>query len=94
LGKTETRILVTVLGRDKVGIIAAVTGVLATAEANILDISQTIMQEFFVMIMLVDMSTCSMDFDSLRQLLVEKGKEIGVQVNTQREDVFRYMHRI
>jgi ACT domain-containing protein len=44
--------------------------------------------------MLVDMSTCSMDFDSLRQLLVEKGKEIGVQVNTQREDVFRYMHRI
>ncbi|MBS3975978.1 MAG: ACT domain-containing protein [Syntrophomonadaceae bacterium] len=94
MGKTETRILVTVLGRDKVGIIAAVTGVLATAEANILDISQTIMQEFFVMIMLVDMSTCSMDFDSLRQLLVEKGKEIGVQVNTQREDVFRYMHRI
>ena len=92
--KTETRILVTVLGRDKVGIIAAVTGVLAAAKANILDISQTIMQEFFVMIMLVDISTCSIDFDSLRQRLVEKGKEIGVQVNAQREDVFRYMHRI
>ncbi|MFZ5686820.1 MAG: ACT domain-containing protein [Bacillota bacterium] len=92
--ESETRILVTVLGRDKVGIIAAVTSVLAAAEANILDISQTIMQEFFVMIMLVDISSCNMDFDSLRQQLVEKGKELGVQVNAQREDVFRYMHRI
>ncbi|MEW6662973.1 MAG: ACT domain-containing protein [Bacillota bacterium] len=94
LKESETRILVTVLGRDKVGIIAAVTSVLAAAEANILDISQTIMQEFFVMIMLVDISSCNMDFDSLRQQLVEKGKELGVQVNAQREDVFRYMHRI
>jgi ACT domain-containing protein len=94
LQEAETRILVTVLGRDKVGIIAAITGVLAKAEVNILDISQTIMQEFFVMILLADMSTCNMSFDALRQQLVDKGKEIGVQVNAQREDVFRYMHRI
>jgi len=94
LKESEIRILVTVLGRDKVGIIAAVTGVLAKAEANILDISQTIMQGFFVMIMLVDISLCTMDFDTLRHQLEDKGQELGVQVNAQREDVFRYMHRI
>ena len=90
----ESRIIVTVLGKDKVGIIAAVTTVLAQANANILDISQTTMQEFFVMVMLVDITHCSLDFGALKQRLAEKGEEIGVQVNAQKEDVFHFMHRI
>ncbi|KKM12807.1 hypothetical protein SY88_01645 [Clostridiales bacterium PH28_bin88] len=90
----ETRVIVTVLGKDKVGIIAGVTGVLAQANANILDISQTTMQEFLVMVMLVDITHCNVDFGTLKQRLAEKGDEIGVQVNTQHEDVFHFMHRI
>ncbi len=90
----DNRVIVTVLGKDKVGIIAGVTGVLAQVNANILDISQTIMQEFLVMVMLVDISRCHVDFGTLKNLLMAKGEEIGVQVNAQHEEVFRFMHRI
>ena len=90
----NNRVIVTVLCKDKVGIIAGITGVLAAANANILDISQTIMQEFLVMVMLVDISQCNVDFGTLKERLAEKGKEIGVQVNAQHEEVFYFMHRI
>ncbi|MCL6561106.1 MAG: ACT domain-containing protein [Firmicutes bacterium] len=88
------RIIVTVLGRDRVGIIAGVAGVLAAHNVNILDISQTILQEFLVMIMIADISRSTVDLSTLKSRLTEKGQELGVQINAQHEDVFTYMHRI
>ncbi|MEW6171626.1 MAG: ACT domain-containing protein [Bacillota bacterium] len=88
------RIIVTVLGHDRVGIIAGVAGVLAENNVNILDISQTILQEFLVMIMIADISGSSVDLGSLKTRLAEKGRELGVQIDAQHEDAFVYMHRV
>lgn len=88
------RIIVTVLGRDRVGIIAGVSGVLAEYNVNILDISQTILQEFLVMIMIADISRSTVDLGTLKTHLAAKGRELGVQIDAQHEDVFTYMHRI
>jgi len=90
----SNRAIVTVLGQDRVGIIAGVTGVLAGYNVNILDIRQTIMQEFFTMMMLVDLEGATIDFSALAAALDAKGQELGVQVRIQQEDIFRYMHRI
>lgn len=90
----STRAIVTVLGEDKIGIIAAVTNILANNKVNILDISQTIMQEFFTMIMVCDLAQSTVDFATLADQLDAKGKELGLQVRIQHEDVFRFMHRI
>lgn len=90
----NSRVIVTVLGKDKVGIIANVTQVLANSSANILDISQTILQEFFTMIMIVDTAKCTIDFITLEERLTELGKEMGLEIKAQREDVFQFMHRI
>lgn len=88
------RIVVTVVGKDKVGIIAGVANTLAGCNANIIDISQTIMQEFFTMIMLVDISGCSVDYEALNQLLQKCGEALEVKITAQHEDVFHFMHRI
>ncbi len=88
------KVIVTVLGEDKVGIIASIATILAECSANILDISQTILQDVFTMVMVVDITRCNVDFLELNDRLEKKGKELGVQVRTQREDVFKFMHRI
>lgn len=88
------RAIITVIGHDKVGIIANVSGILAKNNINILDISQTIMQDLFTMIMLVDVSKSDKEFDNLAEELAECGKGMGVSINIQREDLFRSMHRI
>ncbi len=90
----STRVVVTVIGRDRVGIIAGVSGVLAEAGVNIVDISQTLMQDLFTMIMMVDIGGASIGFDELQQRLATKGEELGMRIQAQREDVFSYMHRI
>jgi len=90
----SSRIVVTVVGKDKVGIIAGVANVLAEVNANILDISQTILQEFFTMIMIVDIGQSTVDFNTLKEKLTLKGQEIGVKISAQHEDVFQFMHRI
>ncbi|HBT20088.1 MAG TPA: ACT domain-containing protein [Peptococcaceae bacterium] len=90
----SNRIVITVVGKDKVGIIAGVANVLAKYNANIVDISQTIMQEFFTMIMIVDISKCTVDFSTLKQLLDQCAQELQVKITAQHEDVFHYMHRI
>ena len=90
----STRVVVTVIGRDRVGIIAGVSGVLAEAGVNIVDISQTLMQDLFTMIMMVDIGRASIGFDELQQRLAVKGEELGMRIQAQREDVFSYMHRI
>ncbi len=86
--------IVTVIGPDRVGIIAEVCTLLASYRVNILDISQTVMQEFFTMTMLVDTSYSSESFDSIRDALTAKGEEMGLSIRIQREDIFTAMHRI
>jgi ACT domain-containing protein len=88
------RAIVTVIGKDKVGIIAQVSAVLAENRANILDISQTILQDYFTMIMLVDLSGMTISFSELSRKLSEKGETIGLQIKIQREEVFNAMHKI
>lgn len=91
---SHTRVIVTVIGEDRVGIIAAVSAVLAEAHANIIDISQTTLEEFFAMIMMADLSTATVPLDELRRRLQAKGAEMGMRIDVQHEDVFKYMHRI
>jgi ACT domain-containing protein len=88
------RAIVTVIGEDRVGIIAAVATMLAEAQVNILDISQSIMQEFFVMIMMVDLSSSTAGFDALKAGLNARGVAMGLSIDIQREDVFKLMHRV
>jgi ACT domain-containing protein len=88
------RAIVTVIGHDRVGIIAAVSALLARSQANILDISQSIMQEFFVMIMMVDLGQANRGFDELKSDLNALGGEMGLSIDIQREDVFKMMHRV
>lgn len=89
-----TRAIITVVGKDTVGIIAKVCTYLADNQINILDISQTIVQEFFNMMMIVDMTKSSKSFDTISAELTQLGKETGVQVKIQLEDIFNKMHRI
>lgn len=86
--------IITVLGKDKVGIIAKVCVYLSDNGINILDISQTIVQGYFNMMMIVDMANTSASFDDVYSGLVELGKEIGVEIKLQHEAIFDSMHRI
>ncbi len=88
------RAIISVIGKDKAGIIAKVSQVLYKANANILDISQTIMQDMFTMVMLTDISKISMDLSSLNEALAVVGKEMNVDIRVQHEDLFNSMHRI
>lgn len=86
--------ILSVFARDAKGITAYVTAALAEQNINILDISQTLMQEYFTMIMLVDLAECEMPFDSLVQHLHAVGTARGLEVHIQRQDIFDAMHRI
>jgi len=86
--------VLTVIGKDKVGIIAEVSRILADNNINILDITQTIMQEIFTMIMMVDISKSTIDFSALSEALDKKGKEMNLTIRIQRTDIFNSMHRI
>ena len=86
------RAVITVIGNDRVGIIAGVSNILADSNVNILDISQTIMQDVFTMIMLTDISQMSIDFPVLSDKLKIKGQELGLSIRIQHEDIFNSMH--
>ena len=88
------RTIITVVGKDTKGIIAKVCTYLADNDVNILDISQTIVQEYFNMMMIVDMQQMSKPFTEIAERLNRLGEEIGVQVKCQREEIFDMMHRI
>lgn len=92
--EARERGIVTVMGCDKVGIIAAVAGKLAELGVNILDISQTIFRGLFVMTMVIDLSQPRIPFPQLRDELTAVGERLEVQVVVQKETVFEYMHRI
>ena len=86
--------IITVVGKDTVGIIARVCTYLADNQINILDISQTIVQDFFNMMMIVDMNRTGKDFGQVVDELAKLGEEIGVVIKCQKEEIFDQMHRI
>lgn len=88
------RAIVTVIGKDQVGIIAHVCTMLSEKGVNVLDISQTVLQDYFTMIMLVDTADCSVSFERLGQMLGDAGETRGLDIRIQREDIFDAMHKI
>ena len=88
------RTIITVVGKDTVGIIAKVCTYLAENDINILDISQTIVQDYFNMMMIVDMAKMKKSFEDIADELNKIGEDMGVQVKCQREEIFDMMHRI
>ena len=90
----KNKVIITVLGKDTVGIIAKVCTYLAENGINILDISQTIVSGYFNMMMIVDLSKSSKEFAEVAANLEEVGKDLGVSVKCQREEIFEMMHRI
>lgn len=92
--KNVNRTIITVVGKDTVGIIAKVCTYLSEHQINVLDISQTIVQEFFNMMMIVDLKNSDQPFDQCAKDLELLGKEIGVNIKCQREEIFNKMHRI
>ena len=88
------RAIVTVIGKDQVGIIAAVCTLLAEQNVNVLDISQTILDDIFSMTMLTTLDTEKADFNTVQERLAKISDDLGMQIIIQREDVFQYMYKI
>ncbi len=86
--------VVTVIGKDKTGIIYSISKVLSENNANIIDLSQTVMQDIFSMVMLVDVSDITCDFAVLKEALDKAGSSIGLSVRIQQEDIFNAMHTL
>lgn len=87
------RAILTVIGKDKVGIIAGVSQKLAALEINIMDVSQTIMDDYFTMMMMLSMDKNS-DFEKIKSELNEVGKDMGVSIKVQNEEIFNAMHKL
>ena len=86
--------VVTVVGKDRVGIIASVCTALAGFDINVLDINQTVMQGYFTMMMVVEVSMCNVPVAELVTKMDEMGREMGLSIRVQREDIFEAMHRV
>ena len=86
--------IVTVVGKDRVGIIANVCVQLASFNVNVLDISQTVMQGYFTMMMVMEVSECNVPLAELVTRMDQVGKDMGLSIRVQREDIFEAMHRI
>lgn len=88
------RAVITVTGKDSMGIIARVSGECLNCNVNILDISQSVLKDFFAMSMLVDITDISVEFDSFADRMTELGEKNGLRIYTMHEDIFNSMHRI
>lgn len=88
------RAIITVIGKDKVGIVARIATELAKLNLNIIDINQTIMEEFFTMVLMVDLNKANKQFDEIKKDLTLVGKELGLDVKIQNEEIFNLMHTI
>ena len=86
--------ILTVIGKDKVGIVAGVSVELQKLNINIVDVNQTIMDEYFTMIMMLDLKNVSTSFEDAKNILLSKGNELGVDVKIQREEIFNVMHTL
>ncbi len=87
------RAILTVIGKDKVGIIAGVSQKLAELNINIVDVTQTIMQEYFTMMMVLELNP-QLDFEETRQVLTQVGTDLGVKISIQNEEIFEAMHKL
>jgi ACT domain-containing protein len=90
----ESKLIITVTGIDKVGIVAKFAAILAQHQVNIEDIRQTIMQDYFVMIVMADSSTSNHSFQEFKQCLIDLGKEMDMEVWVQRKKLFDKMHTV
>ena len=88
------KLVVTIVGKDRVGIIAMVSNILAENNVNILSINQNIMDGFFNMVMIAEITESKMKLQELQKLLSERGKEINVKIKAQHQDIFSVMHNI
>ena len=88
------RAVITVIGKDMVGILARVAAVCAKNEVNVVEVTQSILQDLFAMIMLVDISKCKVPFSEFSDQLTAVGKEMNLTVHVMHEDIFNSMHRI
>ena len=86
--------ILTVIGKDKVGIVAGVSVELQKLNINIVDVNQTIMDEYFTMIMMLDLKNVSTSFEDAKNTLLSKGNELGVDLKIQREEIFNVMHTL
>lgn len=88
------RAVVTVIGKDTVGILTKVSGICTEYNGNVIEVTQSVLQDVFAMIMLVDISKLSTDYTVLADRMTALGKELGISVHTMHEDIFNSMHRI
>lgn len=88
------RAVITVLGKDMVGILAKVSAKCAQVDANVIEVTQSVLQDLFAMIMIVDISNCKEPFDALSDSLKQIGADMGLTVHVMHEDIFNSMHRI
>jgi ACT domain-containing protein len=86
--------ILTVIGKDKVGIISGISTELQKLNINILDVTQTIMHGYFTMIMMLDLVESNKEFEGVKNSLISKGQELGVEVKIQREEIFNSMHSL
>ncbi|KAA3614159.1 MAG: ACT domain-containing protein [Calditrichaeota bacterium] len=92
--KKTDRVIVTAFGKNKIGILAGMTGCLATTKCDVIDLSQKILQEFFTIMLLVDISYSDLSFEQIKDELVKTGEEFDLKVIVQHEEIFKTMHRI
>ncbi len=88
------RAVITVVGKDRTGIIAKISDTLYRHEVNIVDISQNVMEDMFAMVMLVNIDKCTVDFNHLADVLDEVGEDLGMKIHTMHEDIFDAMHKV
>lgn len=86
--------VITVIGKDMVGILAKVSGMCAERSANVLEVTQSILQDMFVMVMMVDITNCDIPFSELAENLSSLGDGLGLKIHCMHEDIFNSMHRI
>ncbi len=92
--RRNNRIIITAFGKNQKGILAGITGVLASHGCDIIDLSQKILQEFFTIMLLVDMAECDVSFEDLQKAVTDRGNQFGLKVVTQHEEIFNAMHRV
>ena len=88
------RAVITVIGKDTVGIMAAVTGVCAECNVNVMEVTQSVLQEMFAMILMSDITGCNVSFTEFTKKMTALGKVMGLSVHVMHEDIFNSMHRI
>ena len=88
------KVVITIIGKDRVGIVAMASNVLAENQVNILDINQNIVDGFFNMVMIAETGESKVSLKELQAIFAEKGKELGLEIKVQHEDIFQIMHRV